>query len=419
MRATTRSAYVMGVLALTAAGVVSVAPAGHGSTVTYAAPAAYAAETATSEVADERIVIDTGHVDAIAPRLVDGEFRTLFKDSRTSDVVWREPNSVIMHLTSRGKQTVPDPADGLSFIGDAGDTFYAIPQTQDPEVLWAGWSTEAFQNTDIQGNFTLALDKVEGPGGLLIFEWSPFGEPMMRFDTRDGLPDAYEVPARTHEHANWVFTEEGVYRMTFTFKAQLSSGAEVSDSQVFTMAVGDVDPDEVPLPGDEDPGGSTDGGATGGGSTDGGATGGGSTDGGATDGGSTDGGSTGGGATDGGSADGGATGGGSTGGGSTGGGSTGGGSVDGGSVGGGSTDGGSTDGGSTSGGSADEPSGTTGGASVKGGTSGKELAATGAGTAVPLGLTGAALLAAGAGTTVYLHRRKARGASGPTGDASA
>ncbi|MET9880022.1 choice-of-anchor M domain-containing protein [Actinacidiphila glaucinigra] len=397
-------------------------------------PAAYAAESAASDVISERIVIDTGHVDAIAPRMVDGKFRTLFKDSRTASAVWREPGSVIMHLTSKGKQTIPDPADGLSFLGNAGDTFYSIPQTQDPEVLWAGWSTEAFQNSDIQGNFTLSLDKVEGPGGLLLFEWTPFGEPMMRFDSRDGLPDAYEVPARTHEHANWVFTKEGVYRMTFTFRATLPSGQEVSDSQVFTMAVGDVNPDEVQLPGDEDPGGSTDGGSTDGGSSDGGASDGGSTDGGSTDGGSTDGGSTDGGSTDGGSTDGGSTDGGSTDGGSTDGGSTDGGSTDGGSTDGGSTDGGSTDGGSTDGGSTDGGStdggptdggstdggssdgGSTDGGSTDGASSGGGLAETGAGAAIPLGLSGAALLGAGAGTAVFLHRRKTRGMPETTPD---
>ncbi|MGW2509727.1 choice-of-anchor M domain-containing protein [Streptomyces scopuliridis] len=396
-----------------------------------------AADPAPNDVVDERIVIDGGHVDAVAPRLVEGKFRTLFRDSRTSNVVWHEPTSVIMHLTSKGRETIPDPAGGLAFIGDPGDIYYAIPQTQNPEVLWAGWNTEAFQEADIQGKFDLSLDKVEGPGSLLVFGWSPFGEPLMRFDTRDGLPDTYQVPARTHEHANWAFTEEGVYRMTLTFKAKLASGEDVSDSQVFTMAVGDVDPEDVSLPGDggdvggqtgggdggTTDGGATDGGQTGGGdggATDGGATGG-TTDGGATDGGviggatdgGADGGSTDGGSTDGGTTDGGAGGGatdGGTDGGSTDGGTTDGG-TDGGVTNGGSTDGGST-GGSTTGGST-TGGGTTDGGATGGGTGGATspsggLAETGAGVAMPLGVGGAVLLAAGAGTAVYLHRRGAR-----------
>ncbi|MER8029937.1 choice-of-anchor M domain-containing protein [Streptomyces bauhiniae] len=437
MGSTTRSACVLGVLALAAAGIVSAAPADQGGVTVHAVPAAYAAEAAAAiDVVDERTVIDVGHVDAVAPRLVDGRFRTLFKDSRTTDVVWREPGSVIMHLTAKGKQTIPDPADGLSFIGGPGDTFYSVPQTQDPELLWAGWSTEAFQSADIQGNFTMSLDKVEGPGQLLIFEWTPFGEPMMRFDTRDGLPDTYEVPARTHEHANWAVTKEGVYRMTFTYKATLSSGEEVADSQVFTMAVGDVDLDGISLPGDG--GGETGGGSTGGGAADGGAASGGSTSGGAADGGSTgggspsggtgDGGTTGGGSTSAGSASGGSTSGGSTSGGSTSGGvtsvgstsdgSTSGGAADGGSTsggsgGGGSTDGGSTSGGSTSGGSASGGGSAT-GDTTAGGSTGGSLAATGAGMAVPLGVGAVALVGVGAGTSFCLYRRRTRGASEPT-----
>ncbi|WP_157848412.1 choice-of-anchor M domain-containing protein [Streptomyces scopuliridis] len=229
----------MGVLALAAAGLVSVGGVDSGGTAAGAVSVAYGADPAVdpapNDVVDERIVIDSGHVDAIAPRLVEGKFRTLFRDSRTSNAVWHEPTSVIMHLTSKSKETIPDPAGGLAFIGNPGDVYHSIPQTQNPEVLWAGWNTEAFQAADIQGEFELSLDEVEGPGSLLVFGWSPFGEPLMRFDTRDGLPDTYHVPARTHEHANWAFTEEGVYRMTFTFKARLASGEDVSDSQVFRL----------------------------------------------------------------------------------------------------------------------------------------------------------------------------------------
>lgn len=320
-----------------------------------------AAEAAAGDVLDERIVIDGGHVDAIAPRLVNDEFRTLFKDSRTRDVVWREPTSVIMHLTSKGKETIPDPAGGLSFIGSPGDVYYSIPQTQNPEVLWAGWCTEAFQSTGIKGDFKLSLDKVEGPGSLLVFGWSPFGEPLMRFDSRDGLPDAYKVPARTHEHANWVFTKEGVYRMTFTFEARLASGEDVSDSRVFTMAVGDVDPSGVSLPGEDgDTGGQTGGGQDGGGDSGGETAGGGSSDG-----------------------------------------QTGGGGGEG-AI--GAQDGGGDAGGS---GGAQVGGGTTGGGTAPNGG----LANTGAGVAIPLGVGGAILFTAGAGTAVYLHRRKRRNAS--------
>ncbi|MFW6690655.1 TIGR03773 family transporter-associated surface protein [Streptomyces sp. MAR4 CNX-425] len=365
MGATNRPARVLGALALTAAGLVSVgATGGGGGDAARAAPPV----APLADTSDERTVIDGGHVDAIAPRLVDGEFRTLLKDSRNSaDVIWREPDSVVMHLTAAGRRTIPDPAGGLAYIGEPGDTFHLIPQVQDPEVIWAGWNTEAFSAADLQDGLTLSLDEVEGPGELAVWAWSAFGEPLPRFDARDGLPDSHPVRAGTHEHANWAFTEEGVYRMTFTFSATLASGEEVADSQVFTMAVGDIDPHEVPLPGDD--GGSSDGGATDGGTGDGGTD-----DGGAGDGGPGGDGGTGGG-------DGGGSGDAASGG------TTNAGSGDGGSSGGGRPDGGS-------GGQATDEGGTTGagdgaaGTASGGGSSGNAPTAPpwpAAATAVPRG----------------------------------
>ncbi|NED13012.1 choice-of-anchor M domain-containing protein [Streptomyces sp. SID9124] len=410
----------MGALALSLAGLVSAGAASQAGATVTTAPAVYtvtpAADAATDEVHSERTVIDNGHVDAIAPRMVDGRFRTLFKDSRTTDVVWREPSSVIMHLTDKGELTIPE--DGYDFLGAPGDMVYMIPQTQNPDVLWAGWSTEAFQEADLRGPFELSLNSVEGPGSLLLFGWSPFGEPEMKCDSSDGLPDAYSVPARTHEHSNWVFTQPGVYRLGFSFSATLSSGEVVSDTQIFTMAVGDVDVDSIVLPGDdggETDGGTTDGGSTDGGSTDGGTTDAGTTDGGTTDGGTTDGGTTNGGTTDGGTTDGGTTTAGQNDGGTTDGSTTTAGTTTAGQNNGGTTTAGQNNGGTTTTGATtagatdggkDETGGTKGGQSVGGTSPDGGLAQTGAGVALPLGASGAALLVVGAGAAVHLNRRK-------------
>ncbi|AUA17068.1 hypothetical protein CFP59_09261 [Streptomyces malaysiensis subsp. malaysiensis] len=382
MGSLTHCACVVGALGLTLSGLVVTGGEAAGADRTPSAVRSAALAASADDVLSDRIVIDQGHVDAVAPRMADGEFRTLFRDSRTSDVVWREPGSVIMHLTDKSKQVVPDPAGGSAFIGEAGQVYYSIPQTQDPAILWAGWSTEAFSTSSVQGQLSFSLDKVEGPGGLLIFNWSPFGEPLMRFDSRDGLPDTYAVSAVTHEHANWVFTEQGVYRLTFTVSATLTSGEEVSDSQTYTMAVGDIDPDDVSLPGDS-------GGDTGGGDS-GGDSGGGS-------GGDASGGSGGG--------SGGGTGGGQGGntGGDSGGDSDGGQGGDGGEESGVGGSEGSSGGGSGGGLGADAGTG-----SGTAGIGDSELARTGADMTVPLGAGGAALLA-GAGA-LYLSRRRPRGA---------
>jgi surface-anchored protein len=89
---------------------------------------------------------------------------------------------------------------------------------------------------------TWSLDRVEGPGQLAIYLFSPFGQPQIVFTSGDGVPDRYEIPLGTHAHGNWAFTREGVYRVTFTQSATLASGAQVRDTEVVTFVIGAVDP---------------------------------------------------------------------------------------------------------------------------------------------------------------------------------
>ncbi|WP_282203015.1 choice-of-anchor M domain-containing protein [Kitasatospora fiedleri] len=230
-----------------------------------AAPAAPAADTpappsstARPALADteepvrtERTVIDSGHVDAVSPRIADGAFRSLLLDDRDARApVWRTPESVILHLTEAGALHLTADTTGYEFLGAPGDTVYCVPQTQDPAVIWTGWSTQSFAPGDVNGDLTLTLDAVDGPGKVVLWEWSPFGEPETVLDSRAGLPAHYPVPSNTHQHANWAFTAPGVYRLTFTWSADLNGRGPVSDSSVYTFAVGDLDTSTVPLPGD-------------------------------------------------------------------------------------------------------------------------------------------------------------------------
>ncbi|QKW17779.1 hypothetical protein HUT16_00740 [Kitasatospora sp. NA04385] len=207
--------------------------------------------TVEAPVRTERTVIDSGHVDAVSPRIADGAFQSLLLDDRDALApVWRTPESVILHLTEAGALHLTDDTTGFEFLGSPGHTVYCIPQTQDPAVIWAGWSTQSFTPDDVTGDLTLALDAVDGPGDVVLWEWSPFGEAEPVLDSRAGLPAAYPVPSNTHQHANWAFTEPGVYRLTFTWSADLNGTGRVSDSSVYTFAVGDIDTSTITLPGD-------------------------------------------------------------------------------------------------------------------------------------------------------------------------
>ncbi|MFE5073595.1 choice-of-anchor M domain-containing protein [Streptomyces halstedii] len=237
--------------------------------------ASRAEKAAGDPVADEKTVIDDGHVDAVAAKMVDGELRALFKDSRDpSDIVWREPSSVVLHVNPQAKEKVP-AGDTCAFLGAAGSDFWLIPQVQKQGVVWAGWNTEALGGSDLKGPIDMKLTKVDGPGTLAIWETAGLGGAQVLYNSADGLPDTQKVSLGVHAHANWGFSEEGTYAVTFQLSGTLANGKPSTDTRTYTFAVGDVDPNAVSPGGGGSDGGSTGGsggsGATGGGSAGSGA----------------------------------------------------------------------------------------------------------------------------------------------------
>ncbi|MEV7479428.1 choice-of-anchor M domain-containing protein [Streptomyces halstedii] len=240
-------------------GAVLVSRTGPGPATEARAVAIRAEKAAGDPVADEKTVIDDGHVDAVAAKMVDGELRALFKDSRDpSDIVWREPSSVVLHVNPQAKEKVP-AGDTYAFLGAAGSDFWLIPQVQKQGVVWAGWNTEALGGSDLKGPIDMKLTKVDGPGTLAIWETAGLGGAQVLYNSADGLPDTQKVSLGVHAHANWGFSEEGTYAVTFQLSGTLANGKPSTDTRTYTFAVGDVDPNAV-TPG----GGGSDGGSTGG-----------------------------------------------------------------------------------------------------------------------------------------------------------
>lgn len=188
--------------------------------------------------------LDTGHVD-MGPKFVDGQWTFLIHDDvakadANATSVWRYPDETAFHVLDQAELSVPDdPA--YAFVGaDPGATVWVVPQTQNPEVVWLGWNTqdpEVMQTID--RGITLSLTGAQGPGVVTTYLQSgSFGEPQLLWDSR--IPDAQPiwVDVNTHTHANWVFTEPGVYLLQLEATADLRDGSTVSDTQVVRFAVG-------------------------------------------------------------------------------------------------------------------------------------------------------------------------------------
>lgn len=215
------------------------------------APANLPAQAAPGDTASGRAVLDQGHVDAVAPRFVNGTFQIQIKDSTANSVVWRRVSDVVFHVKPEAMITLPA---GVPFLGKQGAKVWMIPQVQKPGVIWAGWSTEELTPANMSGNVTWTLVNAEGPGKLVLFLTGSFGAPSVIFDANKPLPATTDVPLRTHAHGNWSFPKEGVYRLTFEVSGKRASGETVSDRKTYTFAVGNVDPSTVTPIDNENPG---------------------------------------------------------------------------------------------------------------------------------------------------------------------
>lgn len=197
-------------------------------------------------------MLDAGHVD-MGPKFVDGEWRFLIHDDAAradanATSVWRYPDETVLQVLDQAEQTVPDdPA--YEFVGaEAGAPVWVIPQTQNPEVVWLGWNTqdpEVMQTID--RGVTLSLTGVQGPGVVTTYLQSgSFGEPQVLFDSRVTEAQSAWVDVNTHTHANWVFTQPGVYLARLEATADLIDGSTVTDTQLIRFAVGTgTDPTEA------------------------------------------------------------------------------------------------------------------------------------------------------------------------------
>ncbi|WP_026877180.1 choice-of-anchor M domain-containing protein [Jiangella gansuensis] len=213
---------------------------------------------ADQSIATEPAVISEGHVD-LGPRYVDGEWTLLVHDDSAVPPVWRPMDSAVFQITDAALTTVPDNPDYAFLPAEPGSDVHVVPQAQQPGVVWVGWNTQDPAVLDtIDRGATLTLHGVEGPGEVVMFLQSgTLGGPEVLWDSRDAYPQDLWVEMNTHTHANWVFSEPGVYLVEVEVSADLVSGESESDTQVLRFAVGDQTSTDDALAADYVPAGGT------------------------------------------------------------------------------------------------------------------------------------------------------------------
>ncbi len=186
--------------------------------------------------------LDAGHVDALAPQLVGDQLQLKVKDDTVRPAVVRDVSDVL--FVAKAEAQVPVPTGGdFAFLGGGGARVSILPQTQDPRLVWPGWSTESASLIGrFSGPLRFALEQVDGPGRFHLFASDPFGGIGQRFassspDASFPTTNAWTVGLREHVHANWAFSVPGEYALRFRVSGTLAGGGEVSDVQTYRFRV--------------------------------------------------------------------------------------------------------------------------------------------------------------------------------------
>ena len=145
----------------------------------------------------------------------------------------------------------------FDFIGvAAGQSFWRLPKSQNPALLFLSIGTEELAPADFDSTITWSLSSVTGSGGgpapgvFSMWDVDDFGGvvPLMSSSSGAGTPNSLVVSAGGHYHYNYGFTAPGLYNVAFAATATLSAalgGGPVSGTAVYSFGVFDTGADYV------------------------------------------------------------------------------------------------------------------------------------------------------------------------------
>ena len=154
--------------------------------------------------------ITDGHFD-LGPAIENGQLVARIKDDRSVPAVWKDPASMTFALGEKARIKAPE---ALSYAAAPGQDVWMIPATQIRGVPWLGMNSQREEIvTETSGQVRFSLLDVQGPGNVAVFESGSLGAGIGTH-VFDGAGTSYTLPANTHAHQNWVFTEPGSYQLT-------------------------------------------------------------------------------------------------------------------------------------------------------------------------------------------------------------
>lgn len=181
------------------------------------------------------VTLDHGHIDAFTVSSGGGLAVLQLLEDVTGHRVLREVETVLLRVKESALSQIP----GIP----GGPTGYVLPLSQNQSLIWPGWDTNrttASGYTDVSINVT----SVSGPGSVFLYtSQGAFGgwRPIL---THGGytLPGTIHEASPAHTHAQWVFSERGIYVLSaYAVATNPSTGESLTTrSHSYVFQVGDV-----------------------------------------------------------------------------------------------------------------------------------------------------------------------------------
>ncbi len=202
----------------------------------HSAPPARVPQRAAAQLCAPEVVLDHGHIDMFNVTAAGAAATLQLKEDATGAHVIREPESVVIKIGEHAHRELPPGAPGAP-------SGYVLPYTQQPNLPWPGWDTNATRGSSFT-DVTINIAGVTGPGQVHVFAQNSFGATSALLQGGGTqLPGMIHEPRPAHTHAQWVFTAPGVYQLRV--KALLrdpQNGRSIETAtRVYTVQVGDAD----------------------------------------------------------------------------------------------------------------------------------------------------------------------------------
>jgi surface-anchored protein len=162
------------------------------------------------------------------------DIRVVFNPEATNKLEFRirdsdrninySPDEVVLAATEASRLSLPGDFPPL---GSAGDPLWVLPATQDPDLLYLGFSGDGIPSGLFESPVEIRLLSVSGPGDCFVWQIGGTGALEFQMNTADGLDRADALPLHPggHSHHNWGFTSNGAVTLTFLATARLPGGS--------------------------------------------------------------------------------------------------------------------------------------------------------------------------------------------------